>query len=100
MNKKVLDENTHKKEAYRGCKQGDLDRGTVRMARDLVRKVKVLIEINPVRAIQDSKKSFCNVGDKRKTRDNASFCFSCVVDDLSLCLCRITEDPVNLFHIL
>lgn len=70
------------------------------MARDLVRKGKVLIEINPVRDIQVSKKSFCNVGDKRKTRQNAGFCFSCAVADLSLCLYRIIEDPVNLFHIL
>lgn len=29
MNKKVLDKNKHKKEAYRECKQGDLDREIV-----------------------------------------------------------------------
>lgn len=43
------------------------------MARDLVRKVKALIEINPVRDIQGSKKSFCNIGDKRKSRENVGF---------------------------
>ncbi|KAK4818694.1 hypothetical protein QYF61_017915 [Mycteria americana] len=75
MNKELLDKLKHKKEAYRGCKQGQLAweeyREIVRAARDQVRKAKALLELNLARDLKGNKKSFYRyVGDKRKTREN------------------------------
>ena len=75
MNKELLDKLRHKKEAYRGWKQGQVAweeyRETVRAARDQVRKAKALIELNLARDVKGNKKSFYRyVGDKRKTREN------------------------------
>ncbi|KAK4832976.1 hypothetical protein QYF61_026802 [Mycteria americana] len=59
MNKELLDKLKHKKEAYRGWKQGQ------------VRKAKALIELNLARDVKGNKKSFYRyIGDKRKTREN------------------------------
>ncbi|GAB0177368.1 hypothetical protein GRJ2_000202000 [Grus japonensis] len=73
MNKELLGK--HKKEAYRGWKQGQVAweeyRETVRAARDQVRKAKALIEISLARDVKDNKKSFYRyVSDKRRTREN------------------------------
>ena len=75
MNKELLDKLKHKKEAYRGWKQGQVAweeyREIVRAARDQVRKAKALIELNLARDVKGNKKSFYRyVGDKRKTREN------------------------------
>ncbi|GAB0185045.1 mitochondrial enolase superfamily member 1 [Grus japonensis] len=75
MNKELLGKVRHKKEAYRGWKQGQVAweeyKETVRAARDQVRKVKALIEINLSRDVKGSKKSFYRyVSDKRKSREN------------------------------
>ncbi|GAB0208082.1 mitochondrial enolase superfamily member 1 [Grus japonensis] len=75
MNKELLDKVKHKKEAYRGWKQGQVAweeyRETVRAAREQVRKAKALIEISLARDIKGNKKSFYRyVSDKRKTREN------------------------------
>ncbi|GAB0178772.1 mitochondrial enolase superfamily member 1 [Grus japonensis] len=74
MTKELLDKVKHKKEAYRGWKQGQVAwekyRETVRAARDQVRKAKALIEISLARDVKGNKKSFCRyVSDKRK-REN------------------------------
>ncbi|GAB0210106.1 mitochondrial enolase superfamily member 1 [Grus japonensis] len=66
---------TQKKEAYRGWKQGQVAweeyRETVRAARDQVRKVKALIELNLARDTKGNKKSFYRyVSDKRRTMEN------------------------------
>ncbi|GAB0188293.1 mitochondrial enolase superfamily member 1 [Grus japonensis] len=75
MNKELLDKLKHKKEAYRGQKQGQVAweeyREIVRTARDQVRKAKALIELNLARDIKGNKKSFYRyVSDKRKMREN------------------------------
>ncbi|GAB0178198.1 mitochondrial enolase superfamily member 1 [Grus japonensis] len=75
MKKELLGKVKHKKEAYRGWKQGQVAweeyRETVRAARDQVRKAKALIEISLARDIKDNKKSFYRyVSEKRKTREN------------------------------
>ncbi|GAB0187098.1 mitochondrial enolase superfamily member 1 [Grus japonensis] len=75
MNRELLDKCKHKKEAYRGWKQGqvawDEYRETVRAARDQVRKAKALIDLNLASDIKGNKKSFCGyISDKRKTREN------------------------------
>ncbi|KAM9590815.1 uncharacterized protein ACIBXB_005869 [Morphnus guianensis] len=75
MNKELLDKLKHKKEAYRGWKQGQVAweeyREIVQAARDQVRKAKALIELNLSRDVKGNKKSFYRyVGDKRKTREN------------------------------
>ncbi|GAB0187326.1 hypothetical protein GRJ2_001197900 [Grus japonensis] len=76
MNKEVLDKLKHKKEAYRGWKQGQVAweeyREIVRAARDHVRKAKAfLIELNLARDTKGNKKSFYRyINDKRKTREN------------------------------
>ncbi|GAB0176269.1 mitochondrial enolase superfamily member 1 [Grus japonensis] len=75
MNKELLDKLKHKKEAYRGWKQGRVAweeyRETVRAAREQVRKAKTLIEISLARDVKDNKKSFYRyVSDKRKMREN------------------------------
>ncbi|GAB0182313.1 mitochondrial enolase superfamily member 1 [Grus japonensis] len=75
MNKELLDKLKHKKEAYRGWKQGQVAweeyRETVQAARDQVRKAKALIEFNLARDVKGKKKSFYRyVSDKRKTREN------------------------------
>ncbi|GAB0204961.1 mitochondrial enolase superfamily member 1 [Grus japonensis] len=77
MNKELLGKVKQKKEAYRGWKQGQVTweeyRETVRAARDQVRKVKALIELNLARDVKDNKKSFYRyVSDKRRTRENVS----------------------------
>ncbi|GAB0191850.1 mitochondrial enolase superfamily member 1 [Grus japonensis] len=64
-----------KKEAYRGCKQGQIAweeyRETVRVARDQVRKAKALVEISLARDVKDNKKSFYRyVSEKRRMREN------------------------------
>ncbi|KFW07543.1 hypothetical protein N327_05512, partial [Fulmarus glacialis] len=74
MNKELLDTLKHRKEAYRGWKQGQVAweeyREIVRAARDQVRKAKALIELNLARDIKGNKKSFYRyVRDKRKTRE-------------------------------
>ncbi|GAB0207435.1 hypothetical protein GRJ2_003209100 [Grus japonensis] len=75
MNKELLGKVKHKKEAYRGWKQGQVAweeyRETVRAARDQVRKAKALIEISLARDVKDNKKSFYRyVSDKRRMREN------------------------------
>ncbi|GAB0202598.1 mitochondrial enolase superfamily member 1 [Grus japonensis] len=75
MNKDLLGKVKHKKEAYRGWKQGQVAweeyRETVRAARDQVRKAKALIEISLARDVKDNKKSFYRyVSDKRRMREN------------------------------
>ncbi|GAB0179966.1 cAMP-dependent protein kinase inhibitor alpha [Grus japonensis] len=62
MNKELLGKVKHKKEAYRGWKQGQVAweeyRETIGAARNQVRKAKALIELNLDRDIKDNKKSF------------------------------------------
>ncbi|GAB0181783.1 mitochondrial enolase superfamily member 1 [Grus japonensis] len=62
MNKLLLDNLKHKKEAYRGWKQGQVAweeyREIVQAARDQVKKAKVLIELDLARDIKGNKKSF------------------------------------------
>ncbi|GAB0206751.1 mitochondrial enolase superfamily member 1 [Grus japonensis] len=75
MNKELLDKVKHKKEAYRGWKQGQVAweeyRETVRAARDQVRKAKALIQISLARDVKDNKKSFYRyVSEKRRMREN------------------------------
>ncbi|GAB0207196.1 hypothetical protein GRJ2_003185200 [Grus japonensis] len=75
MNKELLGKVKHKKEAYRGWKQGQVAweeyRETVRAARDQVRKAKALIELNLARDVKGNKKSLYRyVSDKRRTREN------------------------------
>ncbi|GAB0188257.1 mitochondrial enolase superfamily member 1 [Grus japonensis] len=75
MNKELLGKVKHKKEAYRGQKQGQVAweeyREIVQAARDQVRKAKALIELNLARDVKDNKKSFYRyVSDKRTTREN------------------------------
>ncbi|KFQ76045.1 hypothetical protein N337_12204, partial [Phoenicopterus ruber ruber] len=75
MNKELLDKLQHKKEAYRGWKQGQAAweeyREIVQAAREQVRKAKALIELNLARDIKGNKKSFYRyISDKRKTREN------------------------------
>jgi len=74
MNKLLLDKVKHKKEAYRGWKQGQVAweeyREIVRAARDHVRKAKDLSELNLSRDIKGNKKSFYRyIGDKRKAKE-------------------------------
>ncbi|GAB0206807.1 hypothetical protein GRJ2_003146300 [Grus japonensis] len=58
MNKEVLGKVKHKKEAYRGWKQGQVAweeyRETVQAARDQVRKAKALRELNLARNVKDN----------------------------------------------
>jgi len=75
MNNELLDKLKHKKEAYRGWKQGQVAwekyRETVRATRDEVRKAKVLIELNLARDVKGNKKSFYSyVSDERKAGKN------------------------------
>ncbi|GAB0183728.1 mitochondrial enolase superfamily member 1 [Grus japonensis] len=75
MNKELLGKVKHKKEAYRGWKQGQVAweeyREIVWAARDQVRKAKALIELNLARDVKDNKKSLYRyVSDKRRTREN------------------------------
>ncbi|GAB0206858.1 mitochondrial enolase superfamily member 1 [Grus japonensis] len=75
MNKELLGKVKHKKEAYRGWKQGQVAweeyRETVQAARDQVRKAKALIEFSLARDVKGNKKSFYRyVSGKRKTREN------------------------------
>ncbi|KFV00164.1 hypothetical protein N340_13736, partial [Tauraco erythrolophus] len=75
MNKKLLDQLKHKKEAYRGWKQGQVAweeyREIVRATREQVRKTKAQIELNLARDIKGNKKSFYRyISDKRKTKEN------------------------------
>ncbi|GAB0184642.1 mitochondrial enolase superfamily member 1 [Grus japonensis] len=75
MNKELLDKLKHKKETYRGWKQGQVAweeyREIIRAARDQVRKAKAPIELNLARDIKGNKKSFYRyISDKRKTREN------------------------------
>ncbi|KAK4807184.1 hypothetical protein QYF61_024304 [Mycteria americana] len=75
MNKELLAKLKHKKEAYRGWKQGQVAweeyREIVQAARDQVRKAKAQMELNLARDVKGNKKSFYRyVGDKRKTREN------------------------------
>ncbi|GAB0202999.1 hypothetical protein GRJ2_002765500 [Grus japonensis] len=75
MNKELLGKVKHKKEAYRGWKQGQVAweeyRETVQATRDQVRKAKALIELNLARDVKDNKKSFYRyVSEKRRMREN------------------------------
>ncbi|GAB0183606.1 mitochondrial enolase superfamily member 1 [Grus japonensis] len=75
MNKELLDKLNHKKKAYRGWKQGQVAwekfRDIVQVARDHIRKAKVLIELNLARDIKGNKKSLYRyVSDKRKMGEN------------------------------
>ena len=77
MNKLLLDKVKHKKEAYRGWKQGQVAweeyREIARAARDQVKKSKSLIELNLARDVKGNKTSFCRyISDKRKTRENVA----------------------------
>ena len=57
-----MDKLRHKKEAYRGWKQGQVAREEYReiiqAARDQIRKAKSLIELNLARDIKGNKKNF------------------------------------------
>ena len=71
MNKELLAKLKHRKEAYRGGKQGWVNREeyikTVWACRDEVTKAKAQMELNLSRKVQDNKKGFCKrTGDKRK----------------------------------
>ncbi|GAB0209349.1 hypothetical protein GRJ2_003400600 [Grus japonensis] len=75
MNKELLGKVKHKKEAYRGWKQGQVAweeyRETLQAARDQVRKAKALRELNLARDVKDNKKSFYRyVSEKRRMREN------------------------------
>ncbi|KFW00854.1 hypothetical protein N327_12339, partial [Fulmarus glacialis] len=75
VDKELLDKLKHRKEAYKGWKQGqvawDEYREIVRAASDQVRKAKALIELNLARDIKGNKKSvYRYLGDKRKMREN------------------------------
>jgi len=75
MNKEVLDKLKHRKEPYRGWKQGQVAweeyRENVRAARNQVRKAKGLIQLNLARDIKGNKKSFYRyISDKRKASEN------------------------------
>ncbi|GAB0176460.1 mitochondrial enolase superfamily member 1 [Grus japonensis] len=75
LNKEVQDKLKHRKEAYRGWKQGQVSweeyREIVRAARDQVRKAKALKESNLARDVKDNKTSFYRyVSDKEKTKEN------------------------------
>ncbi|KFQ04942.1 hypothetical protein N329_07333, partial [Haliaeetus albicilla] len=75
MNKLLLDNLKHKKEAYRGWKQGQVAweeyRRSASTARDQVREAEALIELNLARAVKGNKKSFYRyVSDRRKTSEN------------------------------
>jgi len=75
MNKEILDKLKHKKEAYRGWKQGQVVweeyREIVQAARDQVRKAKVVIELNLARDIKSNKNSYYGyINGKRKTSEN------------------------------
>ncbi|GAB0180070.1 mitochondrial enolase superfamily member 1 [Grus japonensis] len=74
MNKELLDKLKHKKEAYRGWKQGQVAweeyRETVQAARDQVRNAKALIELNLARNVKDKKSFYRYVSEKRRTREN------------------------------
>ncbi|GAB0207675.1 mitochondrial enolase superfamily member 1 [Grus japonensis] len=77
MNKESLAKLKHKKEAYRGWKQGGVtweeDRDIVQACRDEVRKAKAHVELNLSRDVKDKKKGFHKyIEDKRKTRENVS----------------------------
>jgi len=58
MNRELLDNLKHKKEANRGWKQGQVAWEEYRAARGQVRKAKVLIELNLARDVKGNKKSF------------------------------------------
>jgi len=75
MHKELLDKLWHKKEDYRGWKQGQTAwekyRETVRATRDQVRNAKALVELNLAGDVKGNKKSFCRyISDKRKAREN------------------------------
>ncbi|KFW61557.1 hypothetical protein AS28_01374, partial [Pygoscelis adeliae] len=75
INKELLHKLQHKKEAYRGWKQGQVAweeyREIVRAARDQVRNVKALIELDLASDVKGNKKRFYRyVRDKRKTKEN------------------------------
>ncbi|GAB0208674.1 hypothetical protein GRJ2_003333100 [Grus japonensis] len=75
MNKELLDKLKHKKEAYRGWKQGWVTweeyRDIVQACRDEVRKAKAYQELNLERDVKGNKKDFSKyIGDKRKAREN------------------------------
>ncbi|GAB0177211.1 hypothetical protein GRJ2_000186300 [Grus japonensis] len=74
MDKDLLGKLKHKKEAYRGWKQGQVAweeyRETVQAARDQVRKARALIELHLARDVKDKKSFYRYINDKRKTREN------------------------------
>jgi len=75
MNKQLLDNLKHRKEAYRGWKQGQVTwekyREIVEAAKEQVRKAKALTELNLARVVKSKKKSFYrHVSDESKTRQN------------------------------
>ncbi|GAB0180188.1 mitochondrial enolase superfamily member 1 [Grus japonensis] len=75
MNKKLLHKLKHKQETYRDWKRGQVAweeyREIVQAARDQVRKVKTLIELNLLKDVKGNKKSFYRyISDKKKTREN------------------------------
>ncbi|KFQ79023.1 hypothetical protein N337_02880, partial [Phoenicopterus ruber ruber] len=75
MNEELLDKLQHKKEAYRGGKQGQVAweeyREIVQAARDQVRKAKALVEFNLAGDVKSNKKScYRYVGGKRNAREN------------------------------
>jgi len=75
MNKELLAKLRHKKEAYRGWKQGQIsreeNREIVRAAREQARKAKALTELNLARDVKGNKKAFYRyVRNRRQTREN------------------------------
>ena len=76
MSKGLLGTHRHKKEVYRGWKQGwitwDENRNNVRASRNQVRKAKVQIKLNLGRDVKDKKGFYKHIGDKKKTKENVS----------------------------
>ena len=75
MNKELLDKLKHKKEAYRGWKQGQVAWGEIQRncpsSQGSGEESQALIELNLARGVKGNKKSFHGyISDKRKTREN------------------------------
>ncbi|GAB0177387.1 hypothetical protein GRJ2_000203900 [Grus japonensis] len=80
MNKELLDKLKHKKEAYRGWKQGQVAweeyREIVRAVRDQVRKAKAQIELNLARDIKGNRKSFCRHMENKEVTGDSQHVFT------------------------
>jgi len=75
MNDELLTKSSHKKEAYRRWKQGQVTReehrNTVQACRDTVRTATAQLKLDLVRDVKGNKMGFCKYkSDKCKTREN------------------------------